>query len=133
MSVNSAPNWNSMPMLAAQREQRRRGRGRGTDWPATSTRARLRAQLAADQAQDRRLAAAGAAHDRDDLAARDRHVDARQDRPAAVVAERHVGELDGDFGRTAAADERRPRRRAWTSGGAEAEERIVAVCSQPPQ
>ncbi len=54
---------------------------------------RLRLQLAADQAQDRGLAAAGAAHDRDDLAPGNGEVDPAA--PAAGdVAERHVGQFD---------------------------------------
>ena len=57
----------------------------------------LRLQLPADEAQDRRLAAAGAAHDRHDAAARNRHRDAGEHRPP-VVGERHVGELDGVLG-----------------------------------
>ena len=56
-------------------------------------------QLAADQAQDCRLAATGAAHDRDDLPARDGHRDALQDDPG-VVREGNVAQFDGEVGRS---------------------------------
>ena len=122
MSVNSAPNWNSMPMRAAQRVELVARRGRAPTGRRRRTRAGLRAELAADQAQDRRLAAARAAHDRDDLAARDRHVDAAQHRPPAVVAERDVGHLDG-VGRQRRRARRRARRGRRARGhGCEGEE-----------
>jgi len=43
-----------------------------------------RLQLAADQAQQRRLAAARAAHDRNELAARNLEIDSVEDRPVVV-------------------------------------------------
>ena len=97
MSVNSAPNWNSMPNLRRSANSASRSSS-GTDWPATSHPARPRRELPADEAQDRRLAAARPAHDRDHLAARNPHRDAVEDRPP-VVAERHRVELDEDLGR----------------------------------
>jgi hypothetical protein len=45
----------------------------------------LRLEHPGDHPQDRRLAAARQAHDRDDLASRHRHVDALQDRPDVVL------------------------------------------------
>jgi hypothetical protein len=63
--------------------------------------ARARLQLTADQAQDRRLATAGAAHDRHDFPARDSHGDAFQDNPG-VVSERDVAHFDGKVGQSGA-------------------------------
>ena len=62
--------------------------------------AALRSKLPADQPQDRRLAASRAAHDRDELAPRNRHIDSAQHRPPAVVTKRHVGQLHSGFGGT---------------------------------
>ncbi len=53
-----------------------------------------RRQHAADQSQQRRFAAARAAHDRDDLAARKRHGHVVQHDATAVVAKRYVIDLN---------------------------------------
>jgi hypothetical protein len=57
--------------------------------------ARRGLQLPADQAQQRRLAAAARAHDRHDLAARHAHRDAFEDRPAPV-GKAHRVDVDQD-------------------------------------
>jgi hypothetical protein len=57
----------------------------------------LRFQLAADQAQDRRLPASRSPHDRDDLAARNRHRDPGE-HGALIVTEGHVRKLHGHLG-----------------------------------
>ena len=84
MSVNSAPNWNSMPIL--RRSAYRPSRVCCADVLALKQDlAALRAHQAADQAQHRGLAATRAAHDRDDLAALEAQVQVRQDEPVAVT------------------------------------------------
>ena len=59
-----------------------------------SDRASQRCQHAADQPQQRRLAAPGAAHDRDDLAPRKRHRHVVQNDATSVVSKRHVVDLN---------------------------------------
>jgi hypothetical protein len=83
MSVNSAPNWNSMPILRRNRKALRASCRKPGVFRAHH--AAGRPQLAADAAQQRRLAAAGPAHDGDHLAARDLHVDSLQHRPSVIV------------------------------------------------
>jgi len=61
--------------------------------PAHAHRAARGLELPADDAQQRRLAAARGAHDRDDLAARDPHRDSLEDR-ACVVGEAHRLDVD---------------------------------------
>jgi hypothetical protein len=62
--------------------------------------AAARSQLAADQPQQRRLAATGTTHDGDDLAARDLQADAVEDR-AILVGKIKAADLDEIFGRHA--------------------------------
>ena len=96
-SVNSAPNWNSMP-------RRRRSANscsalRASIDLAVEADAALVGRIdAADQAQQRRLAAARAAEDGRDLAAPEAQRDVVQDRPARVVAEGDVVDLDEQVG-----------------------------------
>jgi hypothetical protein len=108
MSVKSAPNWNSIPSLRRNQIQLvaiEIGHRLTRDEHAAG----LRLQLAADQAQDRRLAATRAAHDADDAAAWDGHRDAREHGPS-VVGERDAFELDCIFGMRCGSGGGRPRR-----------------------
>jgi hypothetical protein len=93
----------------------------------------LRLQLAADETQDRRLAAARSTHDRHDLAPRDRHVDAAQNGTKGVVAVRHAGKHDGVFGGTDGRGGLRTCCGGHTKNPHRWRMRIVAFASRPPQ
>ena len=80
------------------------------DLAGDAHRARARAQLPADEAQQRGLAAAAAAHDRDHLAARHAHADALEDR-APAVGKAH--RLDIDQGSSATRGNCRTRERRF--------------------
>ena len=66
MSVNSAPNWNSMPILRRMRVERRRGRAREVACAEHARRRRASGAARRDDPQQRGLAAARLPHDADD-------------------------------------------------------------------
>ena len=91
ISVNRAPNWKACPSCAAAVEfgvaHLRDAMFAQADFAAG------RLQLAADAAQQRRLAATRPAHDGHHLAPRDLHIDPLEHRPA-VVGEMQVFDID---------------------------------------
>ena len=87
--------------LAAQREQRRRGRGRGTDWPATQHACRRCGRSCPPMR--RRIVVLPQPEPPMIATTLPRGIVMSMPRStgrAAVVAERHVGQLDGVLGRT---------------------------------
>ena len=83
MSVSSAPFWNSMPMRRRSAYSSLRAAGCSTSMPSNRTWPRVRLDLPGDQPQQRRFAGAARPHDGRDAAARNRQVQAREDRAAA--------------------------------------------------
>ena len=92
-SVNRAPNWNSTPMRRRRAEELV-AVARIDHLAVEGDRARVGGMHAADQAQQRGLAAARAAQDGRDLAALEAQRDVVEDGAAGVVPERDVVDLD---------------------------------------